>query len=200
MKLAAMSVAVDTSPAPPPDNVADYLKLSERFLEAGDADIAEHSCRLAQNVIHNDHIRDVDLVNRVKEEHRTVMISLRETQGVVLAMRKLKTNPEDPESNLTVGRYACFFRGLWDPNLPLLAKCSDSRLKMLAEEELRPPATAEEMRTLAEGWWSVADAATTPVARRKIRRHAAEWYQKAVPGLNGDSKETAQQRIAEAAR
>lgn len=198
MKLSALAVAVDKALMEPPALCAEFLKLGDRFLDEGDVDLAEHACRLAQNVIHNHRLRDPDLEARVKQQHRTVLIALKETQVVVGAMRKLKGNPDDPEACLTVGKYACFFRGLWSANLPLLAKCSDSRLKMLADREIAVPSDAEAMASLADDWWDVAQTATTPIARRHIQIHAAEWYQKAMPGLSAARKQAAKQRVSDA--
>lgn len=200
MKLSALAVAVDKALIEPPALCSEYLKLGDRFLDEGDVDLAEHACRLAQNVIHNHHLRDPDRESRVKEQHRTVLITLKETQAVVGAMRKLKANPDDPEASLTVGKYACFFRGLWTENLPLLAKGSDSRLKILAEREIASPSDPEAMASIADDWWELAQSATTPIARRHIQIHAAEWYKKALLGLSEARKQVAQQRIADAAR
>ena len=47
------------------------------------------------------------------------------------------TDKDDPDAHLRVGRYYCFTKGEWEKGLPLLAKCSDTRLQRLAEEELR---------------------------------------------------------------
>ncbi len=200
MKLSALAVAVDKALIEPPALCAEFLKLGDRFLDEGDVELAEHACRLAQNVIHNHRLRDPDLESRVKEQHRTVLVSLKETQAVVSAMKKLKANPDDPAACLTVGKYACFFRGLWTENLPLLAKSSDSKLKMLAQCEIAAPSDTEGMASLADDWWDIAQSATTPVSRRHIQLHAAEWYQKALPGLSAARKQAAQQRISEASR
>ena len=197
MKLGAMSVAVDKSLIEPPAMTAVYLNLGDRFLDEGDVDMAEHSCRLAQNVMHNHRFNDAQLESRWKEQHRVVMISLRQTQNVIGAVRKLKANPDDPDANLIVGKYACFFRGLWEKNLSLLTKGSDTRLKALADDELKIPASPQAMLAVADGWWAVADTAATPVETRKIHRHAAEWYAKALPQLDGVQKQTAQQRVAD---
>ncbi len=200
MKLSALAVAVDKALMEPPALCSEYLKLGDRFLDEGDVDLAEHTCRLAQNVIRNHRLRDADLEARVKEQHRTVLIALKETQAVVGALRKLKSNADDPEACLTVGKYACFFRGLWTENLPLLAKCSDSRLKMLAGRDIASPSNAEMMASIADDWWDIAQSATTPVARRHVQNHAAEWYRTALPGLIEARKEAARQRIVDAAR
>ncbi len=200
MKLAAMAVAVDKTLAEPAVLTATYLRLGDRFLSEGDVDLAEHACRLAENVLHNHRkIKDADLESRWKEQHKNVQIAMKETQAVVGAMRKLKANADDAEAATIVGKYASFYRGLWDQGLPLLAKSSDTRLKALAEQELTNPSDPAAIATLADGWWEYAGVATTPITRDRIHRHAVEWYQKALPGLSGERKQLAAQRISESA-
>ena len=54
----------------------------------------------------------------------------------VRADEKLKTNPDDPQANLALGRYRCFAKGDWEAGLPLLAKSGDAALASLAKKAL----------------------------------------------------------------
>ena len=49
----------------------------------------------------------------------------------------LEGKPDDPEANLMVGKYLCFTKGDWEKGLPLLTKSENSRLKLLAERDVR---------------------------------------------------------------
>ena len=115
------------------------------------------------------------------------------------AQGSLKANPADPEANLTVGRWFCFYKGDWTTGLPLLAKGSDEKLKPIAVEELKSPFDAEQQAHLADAWWELA-LRETGTARDSIHLHAGEIYQIAMPNLTLTLRKTAiEKRLTEIA-
>ncbi len=95
------------------------------------------------------------------------------------AKAKLTEAPEDPEANLTAGRFYCFIKGDWKTGLPHLAKASDLGLRVLAGKELAAaPAQADDQLVLADGWWDVGQS-EEGVAKLAVLRHAKSWYSKA---------------------
>lgn len=128
--------------------------------------------------------------------------ALRETRAqfgqVRSAFAKLKSDPNDPASNLAVGQYLCFNRGNWKEGLPHLARGSDAALKQLAETEMTAAADSAAQADLAERWWNLAEQ-DPKLPAKAIRAHAAELYRKALRDLAGLAKAVAQKRIDQVA-
>lgn len=98
------------------------------------------------------------------------------------AIETLRTDPDDPDANLDVGKYLCFVKQRWDRGLPHLARGSDVELRGLANLELRPNHTPEQMIEIADLWWKLGE--KTPKLHRKwLWLRAAYWYQEAMPLL-----------------
>jgi len=107
----------------------------------------------------------------------------REQEAISAALERLKTQPDDPDTCLTVGRWQCFYKGDWDEGLKLLAKASDEALKKLAMEELASkPSKAEDKVARGDSWWDLAEKATGK-AKTALRQRAGHWYQEALPEL-----------------
>jgi hypothetical protein len=98
------------------------------------------------------------------------------------ALAKLDIEPDDPDANLAVGKYHCFFKGNWDRGLPMLALGSDEKLKELAVMELRDVPDPEGQVSLGHAWWEMASA-RNGVAKKQLEGRAAHWYRKALPRL-----------------
>jgi len=106
-----------------------------------------------------------------------------EQEAISVAQERLKTQPDDPDACLAVGRWQCFYQGDWGQGLRLLAKGSDDRLKTLAKQEVPTPPTQDDARlTLADAWWDLGQTMEPP-QRPQILRHAGTWYEKAGPNI-----------------
>ncbi len=104
---------------------------------------------------------------------------------------------DDPQANLEVGRYYCLVKADWTRGLPLLAKCSDSTLRELAEQELQSPTIPVDQIKIADGWWKVAEEETTH--QKAVRLRAAYWYQQAITALpHGLHRVKAEMRVRRA--
>jgi S1-C subfamily serine protease len=110
-------------------------------------------------------------------------------------MDKLAANPDDAEANLAVGKYVCFVRGDWATGLPMLAKCSDVKIKQAAGDDLADPIDGAGQQHVADQWYILGN---QPLLRGdRIRLRAYFWYQKALPQLDGESARSARERIEE---
>jgi hypothetical protein len=136
-------------------------------------------------------LRDITAQSKHLTERRAM------SARVKAALVILKAKPGDPESNLEVGRYKCFFEGNWKDGLPFLAQGSDRQLKGLALSEIHALSNPAGMNTLADGWWSVGEN-ETGTARFQLQVHAGSWYDKAITGLTGLAKARAQKRLEDA--
>ena len=126
-----------------------------------------------------------DLVARVK----TCLPDFQNAAALVAdfeaAKTKLSGAPEDPDANLTAGRYDCFIKGDWKTGLAHLAKGSDASLRVLAGRELNmAQANADDQVTLADGWWDVGQN-EDGIVKLAVLRHARFWYAKADAILTG---------------
>ncbi|MGO8747017.1 MAG: SUMF1/EgtB/PvdO family nonheme iron enzyme, partial [Thermoguttaceae bacterium] len=124
----------------------------------------------------------------------------REQEAIQSARERLKTEPDDPDACLAVGRWTCFYRGDWDSGLKLLAKGSDGSLKSLAARELASkPSKAEDKVARGDAWWDLAEKATGK-AKAAMRRRAGHWYGEAMPDITpGLAKAKVEGRLAQAA-
>ena len=111
------------------------------------------------------------------------------------ALKKLQSQPTDPQANLEVGKYRCFVNGDWESGLTMLALGSDKALQKLAEMELAGASTATEQVSLGDSWWELSGKVDD--GTQAIQRRAASWYLKALPRLAGLSKLRVVKRLDE---
>jgi len=194
LKITAMSNAVGRSRGPQTQLMDQYFTIAEDALKEWDAQLGYQASRLGTKLARES--KDPTAIKRAKEVEIHVNQVNGEVKEIIAASNKLKLRPDDPEANLTVGRYLCFARGVWHEGLPLLTKGSDKLLAELSRQDLEGPSDATTMMALAGAWWDVPDTKLTP--KRRSHERAAHWYEKALPELKADQKPLAQQRISEA--
>jgi len=116
------------------------------------------------------------------------------------ALAALQKNPDHPEANLAAGRYACFTEGKWDEGLPMLAKGSNAALQVVAKQELASPNDSLSQVALADAWWTAAESEPKEI-QPILKRHAGDWYQRALPSITSVVvKDKCTRRLAEVAR
>lgn len=100
---------------------------------------------------------------------------------LISALKKLDQNPDDPEANLTAGKYKAFVLGDYPEGMVYLAKGSDKTLKTLAQHELDPSLTGSLAQKVAMGdEWVTATKKFPPLFRIFFDR-ASHWYVAAWP-------------------
>jgi WD40 repeat protein len=87
------------------------------------------------------------------------------------------------EASLALGRFQCFHKEDWTKGLPLLAAGSDPQLAALARKDLARPTVAADEAEVGHGWWGVAEK-EPGTAQAHVRRHAREWFRRALPRLS----------------
>ncbi len=140
--------------------------------------------------------RNLPLVVRVQKRTRELEPVRKQLEALRPAAERLRVNPNDPEANLTLGRYYCLARGKWDRGLPLLALGADSALKDLARRDLAKPEKAADRAAVADDWWAVSEQVREPAAKKHLQERAALWYLQAVAGLQGAVRARAEKRLA----
>lgn len=111
------------------------------------------------------------------------------------ALELLAAQPDNPEANLTAGRWYCFQKGDWAKGLPYLSRGSDAGLAQLAAQDLAGANDPASQVRMADEWGKLARRAqgTEQIA---IADRAAAYYEKALPALEGLEKLRAERGLA----
>ena len=121
----------------------------------------------------------------------------KDREEIKAAAARLEKDPDDPRANLVLGRQYCFSKNDWEKGLAMLALGPDSALRTAAQRDLRGEgAVGREQMAIGDAWREVAGTEEDP-AKRKALGRAAYWYRKAITGLSGLTKATAEKRLAE---
>jgi hypothetical protein len=167
--------------------IDDAIAADRYLLAAQLADLAASWAKMARNP------EALGSANaRVEEVRETEAASARAQKAAAILAKK----PSDPAANLIMGRFQCFQKGQWKTGLPMLAAASDAEIKALAASELAKPLESDKQITLADGWWSLSSKEKGSVQRR-IRQHAAQWYESALPHVTGLVKTKLEKRLDE---
>ncbi|HEV7224471.1 MAG TPA: hypothetical protein VGN42_17315 [Pirellulales bacterium] len=141
--------------------------------------------------------KDAALVKEIGVRTRNAGKWAAEFEQASAARETLKTKPDDPKANFTLGRYELCAAGDWKQALPKLAKGGDANWQKLAKEELEltsGPAMAERQLAAGDGWWDLAQKESWP-GRHYLRMRAAERYRGARPSPAGKDKARVDERL-----
>lgn len=138
--------------------------------------------------------RDNSVVKRATEQQAKFTALLKQFQLAEEAQKKLTSGAADSEAEETVGRYLCLIRQNWDKGLPHLAKGTDAELKTAAAFDMQTTPDAVAQAGTAEAWWNVVDKRKGS-DKQQLMPRVAYWYEKAMPGLSGLTKVTAEKRL-----
>jgi formylglycine-generating enzyme required for sulfatase activity len=169
------------------------LQLSEAAAEGDDYDAAIKLAAAAEALGRAG--VDKFLQEQAKERSKEFSDQKRLAEDLRAPLKTLETTPEDPAANSAVGKYLVLFKRDWARGLPMLAMGSDPSLKALAAQELATPADAAAQAALGEAWAALADK-DTPAYRTRERTRAVEWLGRAIPGLMGPAKTSAERKLA----
>ena len=112
------------------------------------------------------------------------------------AEAKLKTNPNDADAHLLLGRCYCLGDD-WKKGLPHLAKGGDAQLRQLAEQDLAAPRESAAQIKLADAWWTLGKAHQGEEADALLLR-AGYWYDRAhATPTSGFNRLKAEKRLEE---
>lgn len=111
------------------------------------------------------------------------------------ALSSLARTPDDKNSNLIAGKYACLVLGDWDAGLSRLLK-AEGILKAIADKEALHPTDIAEVLDLGDSWWSAAES-EKGITRVRLRREAGYWYRRALPSLSGIKRAVVEKKLLE---
>ena len=118
------------------------------------------------------------LVARATEVSALVDAFRRSCAAAATAEATLAKAPDDPAAHEAIGRCLAFARGLWDQGLGHLAKCGTKSVADLAAKDAEHPEDPAARRSLADGWWELAQKEKDPLARGRMLARAAATYEK----------------------
>jgi Concanavalin A-like lectin/glucanases superfamily len=142
-------------------------------------------------------VKNIDAVNRLSALQADLIAMKSEHDKLGPLLEKLAASPSDPEANLAIGRYQCFYKNDWPHGLPKLVLASDLDLAGAARKDLENPKAPAACADLAELWWNIGQKQPA-AAKRNVYRRVAEWYLTALPGLVGNQRAAAVRRIDQA--
>jgi hypothetical protein len=171
----------------------EYIALTQTAIEACNFDAAISLATKAEGVARR--ARDAALYTQSQELRKEARSLQSEYRPVKSALLKLTADPEDPASNLVVGRFYCFARGLWELGIPYLVKCSDAKLRGLAEKDLAAPKETAEQVKVGDAWGDAAENERSKTMKDHLQGRAVFWYEKARAGLSGIAKLKVLQRV-----
>jgi hypothetical protein len=113
-------------------------------------------------------------------------------------LKKLEADPNDADANEAVGKYLCMVKNRWEAGLPLLVRCGDIQLRIVATMDLEPVRAPSDTLKLADQYWDMADDYKQPFTRG-LHLRAVYQYQMAAAQLAGSfDRLRAQKKLDEA--
>src|SRR5665213_87825 len=193
-KAGAALVQAHPSPSDSAALAAFFHAATFDAITLGDYASAQRLAGIEETAAAHSH-RDALIAAAQMNSHRAHALLVESERGES-ALKKLKANANDPQSNFEAGRFLCFVKSDWENGLPLLAKGSDAELKSLALSDQSHPSDLKSIMYIGGKWWKLSMSRhgdETP-----LRERAAFWYRQAVPLANGLELVLAQRRIAAA--
>jgi hypothetical protein len=174
-----------------PDTV---LMIVEEAVEADQFDLAHKLLKLARFFAQRSGAGA--LVKRVAERGDELDRQHKDHERVQQALEVLKQNADDPDANLTVGKYLCLVKGDWAKGLPHLAQGGDEMFKALAAREAAKPTESRPQAELGDAWYDLAKGDKSSLKTAMYRR-AYYWYRQAASEATGLTQERVEQRLKE---
>ena len=168
------------------------LNVMEDAILTDQIELAVEAYKLASGIVKRS--GDNDLTQEVLSRNHCIQVFQKQYEAFRAAEKQLSVHPDDPAAHATLGRWHCFWKGLWEKGLPHLARAQPAELAALAQADLQSPENPKEQFQLAERWLQYAESESEE-AKGHIQLRAAHWYRQALPDLSGLEKLTAQKQL-----
>ena len=175
--------------------------VAKKAMELADKAVSKENFSLAKQlnelaVQEGRNAKEPQLVAQATKRISEIERSVASFEAARAAAKVLEQKPDDPEANLTVGKYKCFVKADWEHGLPMLALGSDAGLRAVAAKELEGATSAEAQVAMGDAWWDLAEK-EDPSLKEQLQGRAAYWYRKALPELSGLTKDKVEKRAKE---
>jgi len=171
------------------------LSVVDDALAADDFETAGRLQQMANGLAQRS--RNLKLIKQVQTLAKDIDLSKQIKVKVTAAVAVLKDKPEDPDSNLLIGKYLCFNKGDWSKGLPMIAKGSDAKLKSVATKDIEALADDSNSSTDAgDGWYDLVtsiDGHPKSSIYSRIQMH----YTNALTNAKGITKTKIEKRLDE---
>lgn len=117
-------------------------------------------------------------------------------EGVKAARQKLFEMPDDPQANLSVGKYYVMIQNDWERGLPCLVKGSDAAWKAAATTDLAKPTEGAQQVQLGDLWFDLSTKGLNS-EEEPLKLRAAYWYGQALSSISGLTRTKVERRLAE---
>ncbi|MBC8873903.1 MAG: hypothetical protein H8E44_31060 [Planctomycetes bacterium] len=165
----------------------DQASSAERFVVA--EDMFEMGLNFARRV------RDAELQKEIHNHETQLAARKKQQQDAEEARQQLAATPDDPDANLTLGRYLCFRKEEWDDGLPHLFRGRDPDLVGIAGQETADESSDDELVVLADAWYEWGSQADGDDQRGAWSR-AQHWYRDVRPRIEGPRGQHVDEQLA----
>jgi formylglycine-generating enzyme required for sulfatase activity len=180
------------------DLIDQFLRLADEAIALERIELAVAQARQAAAVAQK--IKDAALTKHTTARTKEIYDLARQWEGAVKSLDVLKSHPDDPAANLTVGRFRCLSVGDWEKGLSALAKSPATgpaaALRKAATAELAKPTEPARRVEVADAWWDLSKTGT-PRERLRLLQHARQWYAEVLPTLVDLDKAKVDKRLLE---
>ena len=165
----------------------------------------------ADDYVHALHAHQMLLAMSRKSGAKRNASQLAAAKGIILAAQKaydavppalstLESNPDHAAANEVAGKYYSLVKDQWEIGLPMLARCTDLKLRILARMDLDADKSPLDKVQLADQYWELATEYQQP-QRRGLQLRAVFYYVAAMSELtDGLELVKAEKRIEEVRR
>jgi len=171
-------------------SATEHREIVPRFMDLQQAAVAASRYELAGQLTSSirasaKQARDARLLTRAQKQIKAVEELVVKHDEYQKAQEVLKNAPDDPASNMVVGKYLCVFKNDWSNGLSYLALGNDADLKTVAGADLTETASP----TDAAAWakigdnWSRAAEKVEGKEQQAFQKRAVTWYRKALASL-----------------
>jgi len=140
-------------------------------------------------------IRDAELQKEIHNHETQLAARKTQQQDAEKARQQLAAAPDDPDANLTLGKYLCFRKEEWGDGLPHLFRGRDPDLVGIAGQEADDAPSDDELVTRADAWYEWGEKANGDDQLGAWSR-AQHWYRDARPRLEGVAGQHVDERLA----
>ncbi|MCA9206968.1 MAG: hypothetical protein KDA55_01365, partial [Planctomycetales bacterium] len=181
-------------PIAPPVLAKAAMALTEQAVIQGQFDLASETARLAYAAANRGKDNALKTLARVRRDELNAL--KRNWELAQAAREKLDTAPDDPQWNLTWGKFLALQQREWAAAASFLVKSGDEVWRPIGDAETASPQQAAEQRKLGDMLWEAAqDAAKRE--RDSLLIRARHWYTQAQPQLGGLELAALDKRIEE---
>jgi hypothetical protein len=171
-----------------------YVSTAEDALALDDYSNALSAYSAAQTHAHSG--QDIPLFTTIAKKIADVTVRKAAFEKILAAKNKLNEKPDDPEANLTVGKFQCLVKGDWGTGLPLLMKSGDAKWASASASDLANPVDAPGQAAAGDKWYELG-AELSQHDQSAVRGRAYVWYNKALPSVTGLTHAKIEKRLQE---